>query len=302
MKKIIRLIKTYLDTIFFQIRYPYNFLNCSVLNLKNISINGYVRFNKGSRLASNSGGHVFLSNVWFGNRVEINLSDCSLLQIKDGTTVQDDTKILGDVIIERNVIFAPRVFVSSGNHQAFAAPYLDIKQQDLETPVVSKKVQIEEDVWLGVNAFIKSGVTVGRGAVIGANSVVTSNISPYEVVAGAPARLIKKRLEFIPPKSIQRDDRLQWPYFYRGFERPNMRFLDDLCIIRVCNPAAKKMIFSIENSDSRIVSIANSGFDYTIKSERGQSSYHIILSHEVKEDTFILKNFKNYKLVFFSLE
>jgi acetyltransferase-like isoleucine patch superfamily enzyme len=54
-------------------------------------------------------------------------------------------------------------------------------------------VTIGNDVWIGSNVIILSGVTVGDGAVIGAGSVVSGDIGPYEIVAGNPARVIKKR-------------------------------------------------------------------------------------------------------------
>lgn len=54
---------------------------------------------------------------------------------------------------------------------------------------------IGNDVWIGQNAVILPGITVGDGAVIGANAVVGSNVMPYSVVAGNPAKEIKKRFD-----------------------------------------------------------------------------------------------------------
>lgn len=53
-----------------------------------------------------------------------------------------------------------------------------------------KSVLIEDDVWIGFNSTILKGVTIGRGAVVGACSVVTKDVAPYTVVAGSPARPI----------------------------------------------------------------------------------------------------------------
>lgn len=52
---------------------------------------------------------------------------------------------------------------------------------------------IEDDVWIGANAIILSGVTIGEGAIIGAGSVVTKNVEPYTIFAGNPAKKIKMR-------------------------------------------------------------------------------------------------------------
>lgn len=52
---------------------------------------------------------------------------------------------------------------------------------------------IGNDVWIGSNVVIKSGITIGDGAVIGAGSIVTKDVDPYTIVAGNPAKIIKKR-------------------------------------------------------------------------------------------------------------
>lgn len=56
-----------------------------------------------------------------------------------------------------------------------------------------KRVIIGNDVWIGANALILGGVTIGSGAVIGAGAVVTKDIAPYAVVVGCPAKIIKFR-------------------------------------------------------------------------------------------------------------
>ncbi|MCK5579859.1 MAG: acyltransferase [Candidatus Omnitrophica bacterium] len=56
----------------------------------------------------------------------------------------------------------------------------------------AKPVVIEDDVWIGGHSIILKGVTIGRGAVVGAGSVVTKNIPPFTVWAGNPARLIRE--------------------------------------------------------------------------------------------------------------
>ena len=59
----------------------------------------------------------------------------------------------------------------------------------------SEIVNIGNDVWIGEGAFIKPGVSIGHGAVIGAHSVVTHDVDPYAIVAGVPAIEIKKRFD-----------------------------------------------------------------------------------------------------------
>lgn len=54
-------------------------------------------------------------------------------------------------------------------------------------------IVIEDDVWIGAGSVIVAGVTIGKGSIIGSNSVVTRDIPPYSIVAGVPARVLKSR-------------------------------------------------------------------------------------------------------------
>lgn len=60
-----------------------------------------------------------------------------------------------------------------------------------ELPVTT----IEDDVWIGHRVIVMAGVTIGRGSIVGAGSVVTSDVDRYSIVGGSPARLIRKRFE-----------------------------------------------------------------------------------------------------------
>lgn len=62
-----------------------------------------------------------------------------------------------------------------------------------DTMMDSRTVTIGNDVWIGCNSVIMPGVTIGDGAVIGASSVVTKDVLPYSVVAGAPAKEVRMR-------------------------------------------------------------------------------------------------------------
>ena len=58
-----------------------------------------------------------------------------------------------------------------------------------------EKTIIGNDVWIGAYAFVKAGVSIGNGAIIGAHSVVTKDVEPYSIVVGNPARVIRKRFD-----------------------------------------------------------------------------------------------------------
>ncbi|GFN27070.1 hypothetical protein ADE_27680 [Achromobacter denitrificans] len=69
------------------------------------------------------------------------------------------------------------------------------------------RTRIGNDVWIGERALIKSGVTIGDGAVIGMGSIVTKDVPPYTIVAGNPAKIIRARFS---PEISEGFLRLQW--------------------------------------------------------------------------------------------
>lgn len=60
-------------------------------------------------------------------------------------------------------------------------------------PIVVKKVEIGNDVWIGANAIILPGVVIGDGSIVAAGAIVTKNVPPYAVVGGVPAKVIRYR-------------------------------------------------------------------------------------------------------------
>jgi len=78
-----------------------------------------------------------------------------------------------------------------------------------------RKVQIAEishDVWLGHNAIIMPGIKIGIGAVVGSGAVVTKDVEPYSIVAGVPARMIRKRFSDDVAEKMQKIQWWYWPY------------------------------------------------------------------------------------------
>ena len=93
------------------------------------------------------------------------------------------------VIIGNNVMIAPHCVLAAGNH--------DYKQLDKPMRqagnLSSGPIIIGDGVWIGANCTITDGVSIGHDALVGANSVVTKDIEPYDIVAGVPARVIGNR-------------------------------------------------------------------------------------------------------------
>lgn len=95
---------------------------------------------------------------------------------------------IDEIIIENNVLFSDRVFISDHIHG-----YMDINVPIIKQSLVSRgKVLIKEGSFIGINSVIMPGVTIGKNSVIGASSVVIKDIPDYCVASGNPAKIIKK--------------------------------------------------------------------------------------------------------------
>lgn len=86
-----------------------------------------------------------------------------------------------------HVLLAPGCFITDHNHRH------GVHDRIAAQGCKSSPVVIEDDVWLGANAVVLPGIRIGRGAIVGANAVVTHDVEPMAIVAGAPARVIGRR-------------------------------------------------------------------------------------------------------------
>lgn len=95
--------------------------------------------------------------------------------------------------IGRYVSIANNVSIGQGEHDLSRPSTSSIFYQDPWGELTRGSVSIGSDAWVGVDAIILRGVSVGVGAVVAANAVVTEDVAPYAIVAGSPARLIRYR-------------------------------------------------------------------------------------------------------------
>ena len=107
--------------------------------------------------------------------------------IGDYTRVGLHNTIIGPVRIGNNVNLAQGITVTALNHN-FDDTTKRIDQQGVST----KAVTINDDVWIGANAVILPGVTIGTHSVVAAGAVVSKDVPPYTIVAGVPAKVIKQ--------------------------------------------------------------------------------------------------------------
>lgn len=91
---------------------------------------------------------------------------------------------LGGVRLGDRVVVSQDVYFCGGTHD----------YTDRRYPLIRRRIVVEDDVWIGAGAFVGPGVTIGHGAVVGARAVVMSDVPPWKVVAGNPARVIKDRV------------------------------------------------------------------------------------------------------------
>lgn len=112
------------------------------------------------------------------------------IEIGNRSGIGINCRIAGPLSIGDDVMMAPNVTIVTQNH----------KISDLNVPMrlqtaPKQKVTIEDDVWIGTNAVIMPGVTIGKGSVIGASAVVTKDVPEYAIVGGIPAKVIKYRTD-----------------------------------------------------------------------------------------------------------
>ncbi|WP_372995815.1 CatB-related O-acetyltransferase [Lutispora sp.] len=81
---------------------------------------------------------------------------------------------------------------------------------------------IGNDVWIGTNAVILRDISIGNGAIIGAGAIVTKDVEPYSIVAGVPARVIKKRFD---DKTIELLEKIQWWSWPKEIIRDNLELI-----------------------------------------------------------------------------
>jgi acetyltransferase-like isoleucine patch superfamily enzyme len=110
--------------------------------------------------------------------------------------IGDDVDLALNVLIttKGGVFIGDRTLVGYGTKIISSNHKIPLQKQKIfESTHISKKVVIENDVWIGANCIILPGVVIGEGAVIAAGSIVTKNVKKYTVVGGVPANLIKNR-------------------------------------------------------------------------------------------------------------
>lgn len=120
-------------------------------------------------------------------------NDGGFLEVGDNCSVNTNVQLGasgGKLIIGDDVMIASNVVIRVANHSTWRN-FLIRKQPQTH---IFGEIHIEDDVWIGANSVITSGVTLAVGTVVGAGAVVTKPTEPYSIVAGVPAKKIGERL------------------------------------------------------------------------------------------------------------
>jgi len=109
------------------------------------------------------------------------------VMIGDHTRIGLHNTIIGPVTIGNHVNLAQGITVTALNHN-----FSDTEKRIDEQGVNTTPVVIGDDIWIGANAVILPGVTIGSHSVVAAGSVVTKDVPPHSLVAGVPAKIIRQ--------------------------------------------------------------------------------------------------------------
>ena len=112
-------------------------------------------------------------------------------EIGEGSEIGERSRIsiVNSMSMGKKVLLSPNVYITDCDHEY---RQVGIPVIDQGTVINNNRVIIEDGVYIGINSVIVGNVTIGRGSVVGANSVVTKSIPDYCVAAGVPEKKIKK--------------------------------------------------------------------------------------------------------------
>ena len=151
------------------------------------------KFNFGGKIFRNFACKLFFEECGHHINIDRDATIGKHIKLGDYSGIGKNSYISDYVKIGKYVMMGPECFIYTRNHK-FDSLDRPMCFQGFDT---YKPVTIGDDVWIGGRVIILPGVNIGEGAIIGAGSVVTKNVEPYTVVAGNPAKVLKKRNEKI---------------------------------------------------------------------------------------------------------
>jgi serine acetyltransferase len=140
----------------------------------------------GERVTLRSHDWGYHTAMYHPTRLMVDASPHALIEVGDGTRINGASIHATNLVrIGRNCLIAANVMLLDSDGHG-----VSVADRGRHNPV-SEPIVLEDDVWIGANAIVLKGVTVGRGAVVAAGSVVTRDVAPMTLVGGNPAKVIK---------------------------------------------------------------------------------------------------------------
>ena len=164
----------------------------SLLRARCTSVGKNLRCDGDIPLIEGGGKIIIGDNVFVGNKgawfVAPNICKEPVLTIGNNTSINYRTVISVESMVKigNNCLIAEETKIFDNNSHGIDYRHRQMTEKDV-SPII-----IEDDVWIGMNSIILKGVTIGRGAVVAAGSVVTKNVPAMTVVSGNPATVIKE--------------------------------------------------------------------------------------------------------------
>ena len=115
-------------------------------------------------------------------------ASCEAFRARTSAVRMPSSSAIDLVEIGSHCMFANGCFITDGNHR-FDDPDKPVPWQGFTS---KGPTRVGDNVWCGANVVITSGVTVGERSVLGANSVITTDIPPFSIAAGAPAKVLRR--------------------------------------------------------------------------------------------------------------
>lgn len=133
---------------------------------------------------------IFNKMVYLMRNGNIEVYEDGKIEIGNNVSINKNFSIISreKIKIGNNVSIGPNCCIYDHDHD-FSKKDILIRNQGYK----SKKIIIEDDVWIASNVFIGKGITIGKGAIIGAGAVVVNDVKENAIVAGIPAKKIKDR-------------------------------------------------------------------------------------------------------------
>jgi len=155
-----------------------------------IKIGNNITFRRDVEIRAHGNSKIeFKNNIRVDRGVRILATNDSTIVINDNTRIGLYSVLNGgdSITIGKKVLISGFVYLQTSMHN-------HMKKNDVQEQGFSHaKIVLKDDVWLGAHTVVLPGITIGRGAIVGSNAVVTRSILEFNIAGGVPAKIIKER-------------------------------------------------------------------------------------------------------------